>query len=382
MKPNPPEINRIARSMSIPGRVIAVLFLLFLAAVAGHAGQQEVFEFKNPSVLQNGASLTATSQGLLPAAPSYTYQISGAISGKGAFSGYNNGNPKDFGRFLDSIQTGFSANLSGTNVVKTSGTTILSGTTISGQFLVNSVQVDTKATFSLGINAAGTAIFSITNVSFMVGGAPFTTGSFVLSGTGTITANLPPTPAITSPATATGMNGVAFSYVIAATNNPTSFGATGMPPGLTVSGATGIISGTPTQSGTFPATISAINANGTGSAALSITILSGTATSPAITSPGTATGMNGVAFSYQITATNNPTSFGASGLPLGLSVNATTGLILGTPTQSGTFPATISAINASGTGSESRSPLRSSAERLRSPWSWANLSMYFPTAHT
>ncbi|MEO8101620.1 MAG: putative Ig domain-containing protein [Betaproteobacteria bacterium] len=67
---------------------------------------------------------------------------------------------------------------------------------------------------------------------------------------------------------------------------------------------------------------------------------------PVITSPGTATGTNGVAFSYQITATNGPTGFGASGLPTPLLVNPATGLISGTPNVGGTFNATITASNA------------------------------------
>src|SRR5207245_209817 len=53
---------------------------------------------------------------------------------------------------------------------------------------------------------------------------------------------------------------------------------------------------------------------------------------PAITSPPTASGIVGTAFSYQITATNSATSFGATGLPAGLSVSPGTGLISGTPT--------------------------------------------------
>src|SRR5207245_1261484 len=52
---------------------------------------------------------------------------------------------------------------------------------------------------------------------------------------------------------------------------------------------------------------------------------------PVITSSLTACGTVGVAFSYTITATNNPISFTASPLPAGLSVNTNTGVISGTP---------------------------------------------------
>ena len=72
---------------------------------------------------------------------------------------------------------------------------------------------------------------------------------------------------------------------------------------------------------------------------------------PAITSPLTGSGTVGVAFSYQITAMNNPTSFNATGLPAGLSVNTATGLISGTPTATGSFSVTLSATNSAGTGS-------------------------------
>jgi uncharacterized repeat protein (TIGR03803 family) len=170
-------------------------------------------------------------------------------------------------------------------------------------------------------------------------------------GTGTKTLTLtinPPTPAITSVLTATGQVGVAFSYQITASNSPTSFGATGLPAGLTVSTATGLISGTPTAAGTKSVTLSATNAGGTGTAVLTLTIAA--PSKPVITSSLTATGQLGVAFSYQITASNVPTSFGATGLPAGLTVNTTTGLISGTPTAAGTKSVTLSATNAGGTG--------------------------------
>src|SRR5438094_4655517 len=76
---------------------------------------------------------------------------------------------------------------------------------------------------------------------------------------------------------------------------------------------------------------------------------------PVITSATTASGTVGVAFSYQITATNSPTSYNATGLPSGLTVNTNTGLISGTP-AAGTdaaspYSVTISATNITGTGS-------------------------------
>jgi hypothetical protein len=76
----------------------------------------------------------------------------------------------------------------------------------------------------------------------------------------------------------------------------------------------------------------------------------GTPQAPAITSATSATGQSGSAFSYQITATNTPTSFKATGLPAGLSINSETGLISGTLAAAGTSSIGLSATNASGTG--------------------------------
>jgi uncharacterized protein YhjY with autotransporter beta-barrel domain len=188
-------------------------------------------------------------------------------------------------------------------------------------------------------------------------GTPTAVGTFNVSMTATngsgsdtkplvITITLGP-PVITSPTTAGGNDASPFTYQITATNNPTSFGASGLPPGLAVSATTGLISGTPAGQGTFTATISATNATSTATATLTITIGIGL---PVITSATAATGASASPFFYQITATNGATSFGATGLPGGLSVNPTNGIITGTPGAAGTFNVNLSATNGTGTG--------------------------------
>ncbi len=154
-------------------------------------------------------------------------------------------------------------------------------------------------------------------------------------------------PQITSAGTATVTLGTAFRYQITATNSPTSFNATGLPAGLTVDTSSGLISGTPTSAGTSSVTLSATNSSGTGTGKLALTI---NQAKPAITSASSATGTVGAAFKYQITATNSPTSFNATGLPAGLTINTSSGLISGTPTSAGTSSVTLSATNSSGTG--------------------------------
>jgi hypothetical protein len=85
-----------------------------------------------------------------------------------------------------------------------------------------------------------------------------------------------PAPVITSATAASGTVGSSFSYQITATNAPASYGAAGLPVGLTVNTGTGLISGTPTAAGTSTVTLSATNSGGTGTAPLTLTIIGGT----------------------------------------------------------------------------------------------------------
>lgn len=160
-----------------------------------------------------------------------------------------------------------------------------------------------------------------------------------------------PAPVITSALTDDTTSGSAYSYQITATNTPTSFNASPLPDGLSIDTGAGIISGTPTETGDFNITISATNAGGTGTAVLVLSIASAIP-APVITSALIDISILGADYEYQITATNTPTSFGASGLPTGLSVDVGTGAITGVSTELGEFNVTISATNAGGTGSD------------------------------
>lgn len=167
-----------------------------------------------------------------------------------------------------------------------------------------------------------------------------------LTGTGTLAP-----PVITSPPNTSGTAGVLFpGYTITATNNPISFSAIGLPPGLELDTSTGLISGTPTQNGTFNTTLKATNATGSDTKILVFVIAAGV---PVITSPATTTGTTGQAFDYQITATNSPTAYGATDLPPGLSVDMASGLISGIPTQGGIYAASLTAENNVATATKS-----------------------------
>ncbi len=148
-----------------------------------------------------------------------------------------------------------------------------------------------------------------------------------------------------------GMVGVTFAgYQITASGSPTSFGAINLPPGLAVNAITGAITGTPTVADIWFVTVLARNAAGVGDALVIFEFVPAGAAPVIGNGSLTTAGTQGAPFSYTIPATNSPTSFTATGLPAGLTLNALTGVISGTPTTAGTSVATVTATNPAGTG--------------------------------
>jgi hypothetical protein len=83
-----------------------------------------------------------------------------------------------------------------------------------------------------------------------------------------------------------------------------------------------------------------------------VQIAFGAGSVPTINSPLIASGTYGSPIvAYTITATGSPTSYAASNLPPGLSVNTQTGVISGTPTAAGSYNVSVTASNENGAGS-------------------------------
>ena len=168
--------------------------------------------------------------------------------------------------------------------------------------------------------------------------------------------------AIFSPGTQTAATGSSVYLQIQGEDTCTgtlSYKATGLPAGLSISSSTGVISGTASTAGTSTVTVTGTDTTGpTGSATFTWTVGSSTGNTVTVTNPGSQTGTVGTAASLQITATDSASgqtlTYSATGLPAGLSINASTGLISGTPTTAADNNVKVTATDTTGaTGSAS-----------------------------
>ena len=168
----------------------------------------------------------------------------------------------------------------------------------------------------------------------------------------------------TSTALATQIqNGVAAIFTPTNTGGAvTSYAIVGgaIPPGMSLNTTTGVISGTPTTDGSYNFVLRATNATATSDFAHPNTTV---ITAPNITTSATLDSVNDndgdITNGAAITAWT-PTDTGGSAifntytivagaLPAGLSINALSGQISGTPTVDGVYTWTVRATNASGT---------------------------------
>jgi hypothetical protein len=215
-----------------------------------------------------------------------------------------------------------------------------------------------------GLNlAANTGIISGTptssgNYSFAI--TVTDSGSSMQSATTTVSvpivaAPVTPTPlTINSTSIPSGTLGSAYSTLLQASGGTApytwSFTSGSLPTGLSLAATTGVISGTPTASGTFNFTVTAADAGNPAQAkSLSFSLV----ISPvglAITTSSLSSGTVGSTYSSLLQASGGtaPYSWSITGgsLPGGLALTAANGVITGTPTTSGTFSITATVSDA------------------------------------
>ena len=163
---------------------------------------------------------------------------------------------------------------------------------------------------------------------------------------------------VTNPGNQSSVRGSQIGLQIKATDSVAStltYQAAGLPAGLTINASTGLILGTPTIAGSYAVTITAIDTAGVkGTASFTWTITTtGAATIVTFTNPGNQSTAKGTPVTLALTVSSNAAfqifKFSAIGLPTGLSINPSTGVITGTPTAPGTFTVTVTAIDFAGT---------------------------------
>ena len=162
-----------------------------------------------------------------------------------------------------------------------------------------------------------------------------------------------------------GMVGSSYTYTLQGRGGKSSYTWTlasgALPSGLSLNASTGVISGTPTQDGTFSFTVMLSD-----SQLPQVSVTSGTLRiiiDPplVITTTGDLTaGRINTNYSYQLVATGGRTPYSWSlggALPNGLQLNASTGVISGRPTATGSFTFSVSVTDATPTTVTS-TPLR------------------------
>jgi hypothetical protein len=177
------------------------------------------------------------------------------------------------------------------------------------------------------------------NFTVQVSDANAQTGIKALS----VTVLVPPT--ITTASFPTAEENVAYNTAVAATGGTPAYTWSitvgSLPAGLTLNVNTGAITGSATSTGTSNFTVQVTDANSLSSnKALSITVAG-----PTITTTSLPNGTQNVAYNTTVVATGGTTpytwSLSAGTLPAGLSLNAATGAISGTPTATGTVNFTV-----------------------------------------
>lgn len=223
-------------------------------------------------------------------------------------------------------------------------------------------QVGSSATLGTGSSFTGN-ILALTSITLTTGanmnGRALARNGAVTLDTNTVVSCAPviACPVVTvNPATLpNGAVGAAYNQTVSGSGGtaPYTFGVTSgaLPNGLLLNAATGDITGSPLTAGTFNFTITATDANGCpGSRAYTVVIAG--AGCPIITlNPETLpSGVVGSPYSQIITASGGVAPYTYSvvsgTLPTGLTLNAVTGEIAGTPTSAGLFSFTIQALDA------------------------------------
>ena len=193
------------------------------------------------------------------------------------------------------------------------------------------------------VGSFGTALLTIVVISSLVLGLAGCAGLVASKSTASVT---PATLSVTITSLSNAQTAVAYSATLTAAGGTApyswSISAGTLPAGLTLNSVTGVLSGTPTQTGSFSFTVQVTDASPTPQmAAQPLGMVVSTSPALAITTAALPAGQVGAGYSATLAATGGTTPYTwsvatGSSLPSGISLNASTGALSGTPTTAGT----------------------------------------------
>jgi hypothetical protein len=164
-------------------------------------------------------------------------------------------------------------------------------------------------------------------------------------------------PVLTNPGNQATVVGNAVTLQLVGSDpygEPVSYLATGLPSGLSLTESTGLITGAPLTAGTYAVTATVTDGVLSDSESITWSVTAPIVNlPPVLTNPGNQTGVAGQNVTLQLRGSdpeNQPLSYSATGLPAGLTLAASTGLIGGVPSTAGTY-----AVSASVSDGNSRS---------------------------
>jgi hypothetical protein len=197
--------------------------------------------------------------------------------------------------------------------------------------------------------------------SGVISGVPTTSGTFAFTAAVTDSSNpaqVKSVPlsitiestqlAITTSALVSGTESSAYSQTLHAAGGTPAYSwsitSGSLPTGLTLAAGSGVISGTPTASGTFSFTAKVTDSSSPAQAKSVSLAIAITSSQLSITSATLASVTESSAYSQTLHATGGTPAYSWSvisgSLPTGITMAAGSGVISGTPTESGTFPFT------------------------------------------